>query len=370
MSDDHALHQCIVKMPKVELHRHLEGSMRIETLVDIARSQHITLPSYEVESLRPYVQMTANDPHTHDRFLSKFDMLRQFFRSPEIVRRITAEVVADAAADNVRYMELRFTPFALARHMHFPFTDVMSWVCDTALAAAEQHNITVRLIVSMNRHERIELGLQALEAALAFRNRGVVGLDLAGRETGFPARPFGPMFLEARQEGLGITVHAGEWGGPENVRDAIEHMYADRIGHGVRVVEDSRVVRLAHKRGVVFEVCPTSNLQSGAVLSFSQHPLLDMHYLGLPVTINTDDPGISNLVLSDEYAMVVKTLGVSLETLRADVLQAVDAAFLPSNEKQSLRAALEAEIDQVFNGEGQKSSGLDETANCEEANAF
>lgn len=338
----------ITRLPKVDLHRHLEGSIRIETLAEIARQYHIPLPSYEVESLRPYVQMTSKDPHNFDRFLSKFGVLRQFFRSPEIVQRITDEIVEDAAADNVRYLELRFTPFALAKQMHFTFDDVLSWVCETAQSAAAKYGIKVGLIVSMNRHEPIELGLQAFEAALAYRDKGVVGLDLAGRELGFPARPFSPLFLEARQEGLGITIHAGEWMGPENVRDAMEHMSADRIGHGVRVVEDSRVVRLAKERGVVFEVCPTSNLQSGVVEDVQHHPLIDLHYLGLEVTINTDDPAISNIVLSDEYRLAMTDIGLTLEDVRRSVIRAADKSFLPPAEKTTLVAQIEAEMTRLL----------------------
>ncbi len=341
----------IAAMPKVELHRHLEGAIRLETLVDIARQYHIPLPGYRADDLRPHVQMTAGEPRNSDRFLSKFGLLRRFFRSPEVVRRITAETVADAAADNVRYLELRFTPFALASQMRFPLPEVMAWVCDAAMQAAAEHGIKVGLIASINRHERVELGLQTVQAALAFRERGVIGLDLAGREVGFPARRFGPLFLEARREGLGITVHAGEWQGPANIRDAIEHMGADRIGHGVRVVEDSRVAALARERGVVFEVCPTSNLHSGVVADLRQHPLLDMHYLGLPVTINTDDPAISNISLTDEYALAADVFGFSLETLRQGVLTAARASFLPQAEKEALLASLQRELDRVLGGQ-------------------
>lgn len=335
----------IKAMPKVELHRHLEGSLRLETLVNIAKQYHIPLPSYEVEALRPYVQMTANDPRNLDRFLSKFGVLRRFYRSPEIVQRIAAEVVADAAADNVRYLELRFTPFALASQMHFSLEQVLDWVSRAVNEAAAVHGIRVGLIVSMNRHERIELGLQALDAALKYHDHGVVGVDLAGRETGFPARPFGPIFLKAKQAGLGVTIHAGEWHGPENVGDAIEHMYADRIGHGVRVVEDSAVVQLAIQRGVVFEVCPTSNLQSGVVNHVKLHPLPDLRSLGLRVTINTDDPTISNIDLSDEYALAVHTFGLGLGDLREHVMTAAEALFLPLAEKADLMEELRAEFE-------------------------
>ncbi len=327
----------LATMPKVDLHRHLEGAIRLSTLVEIARTCQIDLPARDPEGLRPFVQMTSADPRTVDRFMGKFEVLRRFYRSPEIIRRITAEAIADAAADRVRYLELRFTPWALASQMRYRLTDVVGWVCDAAAEAAQREEIRVGLVVSLSRHEPIELGLQTVQAALEHRDRGVVGLDLSGQEgASFPARPFGPLFLEAKQAGLGITIHAGEWHGPEHVREAIEHMHADRIGHGVRIVEDSAVVQLARQRGVAFEVCPTSNLQTGSVRSVDQHPLCDLRDLGLPVTINTDDPAVSGITLTDEYTLALTQLGFSPEDLRTSILTAARASFLPAAEKERL----------------------------------
>ncbi len=337
----------IQALPKVDLHRHLEGSIRLSTLVEVARKHHIPLPSYDVETLRPYVQMMPGDPRTLDRFLGKFDLLRTFYRSPDIVRRITREVVEDAAADHVRYLELRFTPYALASRMHFPMIDTVGWVADAARAAAAEFGIQVGLIVSINRHEPLEVALEAMQAALSHRERGVLGLDLAGREVGFPARPFGPVFLSAKREGLGITIHAGEWHGPDNIRDAIENLYTDRIGHGVRVVEDSWTVGLARERGTIFEVCPTSNVQTGVVRELALHPLLDLSYLNLGYTINTDDPAISNIELSDEYLLVMQSFGFTLGMLRQAILRAASASFLPAADKAALVESLRTELDSL-----------------------
>lgn len=331
----------LAAMPKVDLHRHLEGAIRLQTLAEIARTCRLDVPALDPEGLRPYVQMMPADPRTVACFLSKFDMLRRFYRSPEIIRRITAEAIADAAADQVRYLELRFTPWALASQMGYRLRDVVEWVADAAAEAARSQAIRVGLVVSLSRHEPIELGLQTVEAALACRDRGVVGLDLAGYENAdFPARPFGPLFLEARAAGLGITIHAGEWHGPENVRDAIEHMHAERIGHGVRIIEDSGVVQLARQRGVAFEICPTSNLQTGSVRSAGQHPLRDLRDLGLPVTINTDDPAVSGVTLTDEYALALGQLGFSLADLRNSIMTAAQVSFLPAQEKTQLLSEL------------------------------
>lgn len=338
------LWQALHILPKIELHRHLEGAIRLETLVEVGRQYQIPLPAYEVETLRPHVQMTATDAPDFDTFLSKFSILRQFFCSADVIMRVVREAIEDAAADHIRYMELRFTPNALARLKGFSIEEVIRWVCETTQEAARVNRINVKLIVSMNRHESLEVGKQALEAALKYRDQGVVGLDLAGREPGFPARPFGTFFREAKRGGLGITIHAGEWEGPENVRDAIENLWTDRIGHGVRAVEDSEIVQLARQSGVYFEVCPTSNLQTGVVKWLGHHPVLDLHFLDMPITINTDDPAVHMTTLTDEYALAVQGMGISLKDIREMIINAARASFLPAEERQDLINSLRREL--------------------------
>lgn len=335
-------------LPKVELHRHLEGSIRLETLVEVGQDYQIPLPAYEPEALRPYVQVTTADAPTSDTFLSKFGVLRQFFQSPEVIQRVVREAIEDAAADHIRYMELRFTPNALAKAKGFPLDEVIGWVCESAREASRINRIQVNLIASMNRHESLEVGRHTLQAALKFLGEGVVGLDLAGKEPGFPARPFGPFFREAKQAGLGITIHAGEWEGPANVRDAIEQMRTDRIGHGVRVVEDSATVQLARQRGVFFEVCPTSNLQTGVVGMLGHHPVLDLHYLDMPITINTDDPTVSQTTLTDEYALAMHGMGMTLRDIREIILNAARAAFIPEEDRRDLLVSLRRELGTDF----------------------
>ncbi len=332
---DDTLRKLLHRLPKAELHRHLEGSLRLDTLLEVASNSDVGLSVADVETLRPLVQV-AGDPPGFKGFLGKFGVLRRFYRSPEIIYRMAYEAVEDAAADNIKYLELRFTPSALASTMRFSLEEVSDWVCQAVADAQRDFDITVRLIVSMNRHELPELGDRLVKIALDRRDRGVVGLDLAGDEVNFSARPFGPVFFRAKEAGLGITVHAGEWKGAENVYDAIVHIGADRLGHGVRVIEDSGVIRLAMDRGTVFEVCITSNLQTGVVASVRQHPLLDMYYLGLRTTINTDDPSVSGITLTDEMVLAVTELGFSIEDIRRQILNAVEAAFLPDDEKSEL----------------------------------
>jgi adenosine deaminase len=326
-------------LPKVDLHRHLEGSLRLTTMLDIARAHGITIPVGLV-SLSGLVQIQDEDPLTFTNFLEKFKTLRLFYRSPEVIHRVTREAVEDAAKDNVRYLELRFTPVALSRAEGFPLHDVMDWVITGSQEAARKHKIKVGLIASVNRHESPELAEQVARLAAEHVNKGMVGMDLAGNEAEFPAEPFVPVFREARQSGLRLTIHAGEWGGAPNVREAIEVLQAERIGHGVRVLEDPSVTALARERGVIFEVCVTSNYQSGVFASLGAHPLKDMFEQGLKVTLNTDDPSVSRITLSNEYHLVCDELGLPFETLKQSILTAAGAAFLPEPEKAKLVSSM------------------------------
>ena len=322
--------------PKIELHRHLEGSIRLTTLIEVAREFDIPLPAYNVDQLRPFVQVTDENDASMASFLSKFDVLRKFYCSMDIIARIAREAVEDAARDNVKYMELRFTPHALARQNNYSYEDVIARVCEAVHQGERDFGTRVRLIVSVNRHESLEIAERALDAALATQRCEIVAMDLAGQESGYSARPFRPLFQRAKAAGLFITVHAGEWEGPHNVREAIEELGADRIGHGVRSVEDSRVVQLVRERDVTLEVCPTSNLQTAVVRRFWQHPLPDLLALNLRVTINTDDPSVSDTTLTDEYMTAMLAMGVTLDQIKHTILTGVAGSFQPPGERKKM----------------------------------
>lgn len=334
-------------LPKVELHRHLEGSLRLQTMAEVARQHGMDING--TGQLRSLVQVQDHDPFTFQNFLSKFGTLRLFYRSPEVIARIAREAVEDAAADNVRYLELRFTPVALSNSQGFDLGEVIDWVIEHTAAASEKCGIKTRLICSMNRHESVKLAEEVAQKAVDRMNRGVVGIDLAGNEAEFSALPFEPLFKEARQAGLHITAHAGEWGSAQNIAVALVNLGAERIGHGVRVMESPEVIDLAASRGTPFEVCITSNYQSGVVPSLSAHPAARMLSSGLNVTINTDDPGVSGIVLSDEFRIAVNELGLPADMLRKCVLSAARAAFLPEEERLQLVADLSRELDTSLN---------------------
>lgn len=331
-------------LPKIELHRHMEGSLRLTTMLEIAREFKLDLPYHRVDEFRALVQVLAEEPFTFQNFLSKFTTLRNFYQSPEVIKRITRETIADAAVDNIRYLELRFTPVALTRVKDFPLGEAMDWVIETVDEIAEDYGVPTNLIASVNRHESLELAEEVIQLSIDRKDKGIIAVDLAGGESDFPGNNFKPVFKEAKEAGMRITIHAGEWGPAENIKLAIEDLGAERIGHGVRVLEDEDVVKLAIERGVTFEVCPTSNYQSGVVTSLKDHPLPKMMEAGLDVTINTDDPSISQIDLSDEYELTVESLKVERRHLQDSILNAAKASFLPEHENSILVDALAHEF--------------------------
>lgn len=209
-------------------------------------------------------------------------------------------------------------------------------VAQAVARAMRDYPIQVRLLLTVIREFGAKTADEVLELALAYKDQGVVGLDLAGHEETHPGTPFSDMFRRANAANLHVTIHAGEVGGAHNVREAIELLFAERIGHGVRVIEDQRVMDLVRDRGVTLEVCPTSNLQTGVTPTFTHHPLRALHQLGVPVTINTDNPSVSDTTLSDEYIVAAETMGFSIKDIQQTIVNAAQATFLPRNEKEAL----------------------------------
>jgi adenosine deaminase len=336
-----------ISLPKVDLHRHFEGSLRISTLQEIANKNPHTLPP--PADLPALVQIQPQDELSYTNFLSKFQILRHFFQSRELIQRMAYEVVTDAAADGVMYLELRFAPAALCQATEYTFADVMDWMIESTQKASREHGIITRLITTVNRHESVSLAEEIASLAVARIPRGIVGIDLAGNEADYPLRPFAAVLRLAKASGLALTVHAGEWGPAENVRLALEEVGADRIGHGVRVMEEEAVVEIARQKNTVFEVCITSNLQSGVISDLKQHPLPQMLKAGLNATLNTDDPGISQITLSEEYQRANQVLGIPLEAIGQRILLAAESAFLPQSERQQLINRLRPIINEVVN---------------------
>jgi adenosine deaminase len=330
------LHEKLQDLPKVDLHRHLEGSLRLSTLADIAREHGVDLPSHDIEELRPYVQVTTDEAPGFLAFLEKFNFLARFYSKLDCIARVSYEAVADAAQDNVKYLELRFNPVTLAFSQGFYFEEVVEQVISAVKKAEQDFDITVKLLVTIRRDYDQDTASRIVDMAIHYADQSIVGLDLAGDEVHYSAQPFAELFNKAKDMGLGITVHAGEAAGAESVHTAIELLRADRIGHGVRASEDLVVMALVRERGITLEMCPTSNIQTAAVRVITRHPLRVFHQIGLPVTINTDDPSVSNTTLTDEYMVAVRDIGVTVSEIKQMILTGVRSAFLPWSEKEQL----------------------------------
>lgn len=340
-------------LPKIDLHRHLEGSLRLKSLVDIAKEYDLDVPK-DIEVLRPYVQVTSEPPNAFT-FLAKFEMLRNFYRTPEAIKRLVYEAVEDAALDNVKYLELRFSPQALSRVRGYALSSVTDWTIEAVNQASKDHDIDVKLIITLVRHNSVEQAKKVARLAYDRQDQGIVGLDLAGDEINCPADPFIPIFQEARQRGLGITVHAGEWMGADTVRQAINELGAHRIGHGTRTVEDPAVMELSRRNNISMEICLTSNVQTASVKHLQQHPLQKFIKSGISTTLNTDDPSISNITLTHEFNEAINKFQLNYANLRDLAFSAIEAAFLTPSEKEALHnrflAFLPTEAPEVFQTE-------------------
>lgn len=323
---------------KVDLHRHLEGSLRLETMLEIATAYEIGLPR-AMDEIRPLVQVVDGDERSPRNLLAKFSTIRRFFKDLLVIQRIVREAIEDAANEGVRLLELRFTPAALQQGSGLPLPEVIDAVIAAGSVAADQNGVKLGLIVSVNRHEPVKLAAQVIHLACDRLGTGIVGVDLAGDEGIGDLDQFTPLFAEAKQTGLKLTIHAGEWGGPDNITHAIEVMEADRIGHGVSVMEDAGVLQLARSSSVGFETSLTSNILTGVFENITDHPLVGMIDAGLRVVITTDDPSIYSTSLTQEHQIAVHELGLSMETIKGLSMQALQLSFLEDKTKRELEAA-------------------------------
>ncbi len=323
--------------PLVELHRHLDGNVRLETIIDLARQHNLDLPAWEPEALRPYVQVVEPEPDLMS-FIAKFELLRRVMVDYDAVRRIARENVEDAVREQIDYIELRFSPYFMAETHGLDPLGVTEAVCDAVEEAQKELPVRAKLIVIMSRTYGPETCRSELEAALRYKERGVVALDLAGDEANFPGELFVDHFRRAREAGLHLIAHAGEAAGPESVRQAVLELGVERVGHAVHAVEDEATMELLLERGIGIESCPTSNVQTSTVASYQDHPLPIFLRRGLLVTLNTDDPGISGIDLEHEYRVAREEMGLTEGELRRLQENAVKVAFLSPEERAALLA--------------------------------
>ena len=323
-------------VPLCDLHRHLDGSLRIQTILELADQHGIALPAHTVEELRPHVQVIGTESGLME-FIAKFRYLTAVLADANACQRIARENVEDALREGIDYIELRFSPWFMAQGRQLDPAEVVAAVIDGARAGAEATGVTTRLIGILSRSFGPQVCAAELDALLAHR-KGLTALDLAGDEKAFPAALFIPHFQRARAAGLRITVHAGEADGPQSVWTAIEDLGAERIGHGIRSVEDPHLMDYLVESGIGLEVCLTSNVQTSSVSELRSHPAKQILQFGVKMNLNTDDPGISGIDLPHEFNCAAPAAGLSGSMIRAAQINGLDMAFLDAQEKETLRA--------------------------------
>jgi adenosine deaminase len=326
-------------MPKAELHLHLDGSLRIDTAVDLARTRNVDAPR-DVESMR--AALVAPMPcRDQAELLRAFDIPIALMQDAEALQRITAELVETKAADGVRYAEIRWAPLLHTARGLSP-SDVIAAVTRAARDAGRQHEIDVRVIATAMRSHDPAANAALARTAATFLDAGLTGWDLAGPEAAFPdPRPHAASFAIARDAGLGITVHAGEWGGAPQVRRALA-LDPDRIAHGPDAIADRELCDELIGRNIPLDLCPSSNWQAGIVATLAEHPLARLHRLGVPVTLSTDDTTVSDVTLTDEYERVLDAIGLTVGELWAINRGALSFAFADDPTIDRLAASFDA----------------------------
>jgi len=322
------------RLPLIDLHRHLDGSVRLETVIELAQEQGIDLPAHDVDSLRPYVVVEGRASSLMD-FIGRFRYLTAILHDLDACRRVAYENVEDAQREGIDYIELRFSPWFMSETHDLDPAGVVEAVADGIKAAERDTGVRAQMIGIMSRTYDTETCHRELDALLAHRDH-LVAIDLAGDELKFPAELFREHFKRARDAGLQVTVHAGEVDGPESVWAAIRELGATRIGHGIHALRDPGLVDYLAVHRIGLEVSITSNIHIGTVDEYANHPVRQIFEQGLLANLNTDDPAISGIDLRHEYEVAAVRAGLTPQMTRQSQVNALEMAFLPEDEKRAL----------------------------------
>lgn len=320
--------------PLVDLHRHIEGSMRIETILDLAREHNIPLPADDTEGLRHFIQIFDPQPGVM-AFIEKIELAASVLADYAACHRVAFESVEDAQSEGLDYVELRFSPYFMADANGLDPVGVVESVVNGVHGAQNKSGMRVNLIGIISRTFGPEAAHRELSALLEQRDQ-FVGIDLAGDEAAFPGDLFVDHLKIARDAGWNVTIHAGESSGPESVLQAIQDLGANRIGHAVNAVQDPSLMDIMVEGGIGIEVNLTSNVQTSTVKDYASHPLRRFLELGLCSTINTDDPRISRIDIQYEYEVAAPAAGLTTAQIHQAQQNGLQAAFLSESERQEL----------------------------------
>lgn len=337
------------KLPKTDLHVHLDGSLRLETIIDLAEKQNISLPAKDPESLSKAIHL-GEICHDLNDYLTAFDVTLSVLQTEDALFRVAYELAEDAAAENVKLMEVRYAPI-LHTKGGLPLTRIVEAVINGLAAARRDFGIICNVIICGIRHIAPEQSLRLAELAVAYKNKGVVGFDLAGAEYDYPAKKFQDAFSLCRDNNVNSTCHAGEAYGPASIHQAIHVCGSHRIGHGTRLREDGDLLNYVNDHRIPLEVCLSSNVQTRAVNDYKSHPLKFYFDFGLRVTINTDNRLITNTTMTTEFERAVDTFKFDIWQVRQLIINGFKSAFLPFHERQLLLREISEQLDSLIEEE-------------------
>jgi len=334
--------ELIARLPKAELHNHLDGSLRAETLIELARDARVPLPSYDPEEIRRF--MLVDDAKDLEDYLRRFDITIAVLQHSAAIERVAYEMVEDAARDNLRYIEVRYCPHLSCRG-GLTLEAVLEAELKGLKRGEREFGVRTGVINCSLRHYDPTISVAIAQVSVDFRKDGVVAFDIAGSEAGRPAARHGPAFDIALQGQLGITVHAGEAAGAESIAEAVNRCHAQRIGHGTRLYEDPGLRDYFRDHRIPIEVNISSNVQTRVVNSPAEHPVRQYFDHGLMVTLSTDSWLMSGTTLTNEYWIAHTELGFTRSEIDRMILNGFEAAFLPPDEKRQMVDAVRVELD-------------------------
>ena len=328
-------------LPKAEVHCHLDGSLRPATMLELGHEHGKPMPTPDAESLREF--MRVDDARHLEDYLERFAITLSVMQTESALERVAFELAEDAAADGVRYIEVRYAPVLNTRE-GLTLEEAVEAPLRGLARAQREHGVVGRVIVCSLRHMPLSVSQELAELAVAYRHHGVVGFDLAGGEVGNPASAHAPAFAYARSHDLACTCHAGEGDDAGSVREAIHVCGAHRIGHATRLIEDTSLTDYCNDRRIPLEICLTSNVQTRAARSYATHPLREYFDRGLNVVLNTDNRLMSGTTLTDEYVHAAQSLEFTFDELAEVALNGFESAFIPYPDRVRLVAQAREEI--------------------------
>ncbi len=343
---DQELHAYIRKLPKTDLHCHLDGSLRVESIIDMAREQNIKLPADDPEELKHYLHCESNCASLED-YLKRFDLTLSVMQTPGALERAAYELGEDASLENIKWLEVRYSPI-LHLEQGMKTMDNLEAVIRGMKRAEKDFGIRGGVIVCGMRQIKPQVSVQLAELAVAYKNRGVIGFDLAGPEENYPAKDHQAAFNLVLKNNINVTIHAGEAYGAESIHQAVHYCGAHRIGHGTRLAEDGDLMNYINDHRICLEVCLTSNVQTKSVRQLEHHPFKFFRDYGLRLSINTDNRLISNTTVTDELVLAARLYQLSREDIHDIIIDGFKSTFMHYRERKAMVQEIATELDNLI----------------------